>query len=494
MLNKKRIEDYIIYEMNFYNNSKLDYEELKKLVNYIKNFKIDLVFEDYEELVNNNYLVELFNSIYRDREIVRKIYNSNNEVIINLFDFYCNSHNINIYDEVLLNLNVSTREVDALKQYLYEIAKYDVLDKISLDELFKLYNSNNISDIEKEKIREKIINSNLRLVVSVAKNYLRRGLSFLDLIQEGNIGLMKAIDKFDYKRGTSFSTYAVFWIKQKISRAVYEKGRNVRVPFNVYYKLVKLGEVSDRFEKEYGRLPSEKELSELLQISIVEVKMLVSLQNDTVSLNVKVGDEKDEELGNVIVDCETDVENTVLDSFNKEILESIIARSRITDVMKKVLYLRYGFADDKPLTLEETSDKLNLSRERVRQLEVNALQLLRNVVLRTRFDEAKKIVREKRLQEKGIVLSSGDANKFTIFQYFDEEKKSLIRKILDSLSMKDNFLIRQAFGMNYEDFYNVDILKVEERDYLENVLLEKIEQKLIGEKIDNIYYGKRKKL
>ncbi len=228
-----------------------------------------------------------------------------------------------------------------------------------------------------KRAREKLINSNLRLVVSIAKRYMNRGLTFSDLIQEGNIGLMRAVDKFDWRRGFKFSTYATWWIRQAITRAIADQARTIRIPVHMIETINKLKRVQRELEQKYEREPTAKEIARVLKIEPAKVEEILKISQEPSSLQAKVGTEGDTELSEFIHDEDAE---TPEDMASYELLKGHIegVLDTLSERERKVLELRFGLKDHKPRTLEEVGRVFGVTRERIRQIEAKALRKLRH--------------------------------------------------------------------------------------------------------------------
>ncbi len=260
---------------------------------------------------------------------------------------------------------------DSIRSYLREIGKYPLLTAVEEVDIAKRILTGD------DMAKERMINSNLRLVVSVAKKYVRGSkLNLLDLIQEGNLGLIKAVDKFDYKKGFKFSTYAMWWIRQAITRAIADQGRTIRIPVHMKERMNKLTKASRTFVSDNGREPTTEELADILDTTEDRVEQIVQLYGDTISLDTPIGDEEDAVLMNFVADDEmpaifSSVEQVML---GKE-LDDVL--SMLTDREQRILRLRFGFDNGKIWTLEEVGKEFNVTRERIRQIEAKALRRLR---------------------------------------------------------------------------------------------------------------------
>jgi len=270
-----------------------------------------------------------------------------------------------------LDVTIDHNVDDPVRMYLREIGKVPLLTTQQEIELAQR--------IEKKDVEAKrrLTEANLRLVVSIAKRYMGRGLLFLDLIQEGNLGLIRAVEKFDYRRGYKFSTYATWWIRQAVTRAIADQARTIRVPVHAVETINKLNRVQRELLQRNGREPSVEEIAAALGLAPSKVVEIQKAAQDPVSLETPVGDEDDSELGDFIVDHEADEPlEEVFRQIRREelfrVLESLPTRER------KVLELRFGLKGERPRTLEEVGDRFGVTRERIRQVEAKTLNRLKN--------------------------------------------------------------------------------------------------------------------
>ena len=287
--------------------------------------------------------------------------------------------------EVSLDLSIpeGVNIDDPVRMYLKEIGRVPLLsadEEILLAQQIEAGAKDDASYKEMkagERAKQKLIDANLRLVVSIAKRYVGRGMLFLDLIQEGNLGLIKAVDKFDYTKGYKFSTYATWWIRQAITRAIADQARTIRIPVHMVETINKLIRISRQLLRDKGREPLPEEIAEGMGISVERVREIQKIAQEPVSLETPIGEEEDSHLGDFIEDQDAiapdDAASYIL---LKEQIEDVF--SCLTDREQQVLVLRFGLKDGKPRTLEEVGQHFSVTRERIRQIEGKALTKLRN--------------------------------------------------------------------------------------------------------------------
>ena len=260
---------------------------------------------------------------------------------------------------------------DPVRMYLKEIGKVPLL---TAEEEIELAKRMELGD---EEAKKRLAEANLRLVVSIAKRYVGRGMLFLDLIQEGNLGLIKAVEKFDYRKGYKFSTYATWWIRQAITRAIADQARTIRIPVHMVETINKLIRVSRQLLQELGREPTPEEIAEEMNMPVERVREILKISQEPVSLETPIGEEEDSHLGDFIQDDNVPVPaDAAAFTLLKEQLVEVL--STLTDREQKVLRLRFGLDDGRARTLEEVGKEFNVTRERIRQIEAKALRTLRH--------------------------------------------------------------------------------------------------------------------
>ena len=276
---------------------------------------------------------------------------------------------------ILENLDDYVAIEDPIKMYLKEIGKIPLLN---VDEEMNLAKKICAPD-ENVRIeaRKKMAESNLRLVVSIAKRYMGRGMQLLDLIQEGNLGLLRAVEKFDYQKGFKFSTYATWWIRQAITRSIADQARTIRIPVHMVETINRLIKIQRKLVQELGREPKPIEVAKVMGIPVAKVREIMSFALEPVSMETPIGDEDDSHLGDFLQDANAKIPvNFAMDVLLHDQLMEVI--KSLTEREQKVILLRFGLEDGKPRTLEEVGKVFGITRERIRQIEAKALRKLRN--------------------------------------------------------------------------------------------------------------------
>jgi RNA polymerase primary sigma factor len=318
-------------------------------------------------------IVDAFEEVELEIDQVEKIYETIENMGIDLVgDIDAEISEIQISEEELdLSIPEGVSIDDPVRMYLKEIGKVPLL---TADEEIKLARRIENGDNESKR---RLAEANLRLVVSIAKRYVGRGMLFLDLIQEGNLGLIKAVEKFDYSKGYKFSTYATWWIRQAITRAIADQARTIRIPVHMVETINKLIRVSRQLLQEFGREPAAEEIAKEMGISVEKVREIMKISQEPVSLETPIGEEEDSHLGDFIPDDEAPLPSeaaafTLLKEQLIDVLDTLTARE------EKVLRLRFGLDDGRARTLEDVGKEFNVTRERIRQIEAKALRKLRH--------------------------------------------------------------------------------------------------------------------
>ena len=315
--------------------------------------------------ISTNALCDVLEKYNINAEQMDFIYKSIGEAGIQIVDE--DERERQLFEQALSDIGLD----DPVKMYLKDIGRVPLLSGDDEIELARLMLEGD------EAAKKRLSEANLRLVVSIAKRYVGRGMLFLDLIQEGNLGLMKAVEKFDYQRGFKFSTYATWWIRQSITRAIADQARTIRSPVHMVETINKLTRVQRVLLQELGREPSPSEIAEKMGVSEERVCEIQKIAQDPVSLETPIGEEEDSHLGDFIEDEKT---VTPSDSVSTRMLKEQLLRvlDSLTPREQKVVRLRYGLDDGKPRTLEEVGKEFNVTRERIRQIEAKALRKLRH--------------------------------------------------------------------------------------------------------------------
>lgn len=332
----------------------------------LQQLKNDFVTEYKQKgSIGSDTLCDKLEKIDLDPSQMEEIYKTLEVNGIKIIDDY--EKDKELYDQLLKEISMD----DPVKMYLKDIGKVPLL---SADDEIEL--ARKMMDGDEDAKRELSI-ANLRLVVSIAKRYVGRGMQFLDLIQEGNLGLMKAVEKFDYQKGFKFSTYATWWIRQAITRAIADQARTIRIPVHMVETINKVLRVQRQLMQEFGREPTPEEIAKEMGIPEQRVVEIQKISQDPVSLETPIGEEEDSHLGDFIEDEQAPAPtDAVALSLLKEQLIHVL--DTLTPREEKVLRLRYGIDDGKPRTLEEVGKEFNVTRERIRQIEAKALRKLRH--------------------------------------------------------------------------------------------------------------------
>ncbi|SFQ36483.1 RNA polymerase sigma factor RpoD [Caldicoprobacter faecalis] len=339
-------------------------DKLKKIKELIEKGKEKGVLT-YKEIM------DVLEDVDLDPEQIEKIYDTLESLGIDVLDEDAVPEDINPEEDLDLSLPEGVSIDDPVRMYLKEIGKVPLLTAEEEIELAKRMEQGD------EEAKRRLIEANLRLVVSIAKRYVGRGMLFLDLIQEGNLGLIKAVEKFDYRKGYKFSTYATWWIRQAITRAIADQARTIRIPVHMVETINKLIRVSRQLLQEYGREPQPEEIAREMDISEEKVREILKIAQEPISLETPIGEEEDSHLGDFIPDedAPAPAEAAAYNLLKEQLMEVL---DTLTPREEKVLRLRFGLDDGRARTLEEVGREFNVTRERIRQIEAKALRKLRH--------------------------------------------------------------------------------------------------------------------
>lgn len=331
-----------------------------------------------KKVLENSEVLETFKEEQKDPAMLDKIYDfleQSGVDVLRTEDVDIDSELFLEEDPVEQDLELEVPEGigvdDPVRMYLKEIGKVPLL---SMEEEIELAKRMELGD---EAAKQRLAECNLRLVVSIAKRYVGRGMQFLDLIQEGNLGLIKAVEKFDYSKGYKFSTYATWWIRQAITRSIADQARTIRIPVHMVETINRQIRVSRQLLQELGREPSVEEIAEKMEVSPERVREIRKISQEPVSLETPIGEEDDSHLGDFIQDNKVAVpaEAATFTLLREQLLEAL---ESLSEREQRVLSLRFGLYDGRPRTLEEVGREFNVTRERIRQIEAKALRKLRH--------------------------------------------------------------------------------------------------------------------
>ncbi|MBR3537684.1 MAG: RNA polymerase sigma factor RpoD [Eubacterium sp.] len=344
--------------------------EAKKNKNLIEDSDIIEAFKDNSEVLAPDKLAVILD-FFENNGIDVLTITEDDDLPDDDIDFFETDEEEVDIEQIDLSVPEGVSIEDPVRMYLKEIGKVPLL---SAEEEIDLAQRIENGD---EEAKKKLAEANLRLVVSIAKRYVGRGMLFLDLIQEGNLGLIKAVEKFDYRKGYKFSTYATWWIRQAITRAIADQARTIRIPVHMVETINKLIRVSRQLLQELGREPSPEEIAKEMEVSVEKVREILKISQEPVSLETPIGEEEDSHLGDFIQDDNVPVPaDAAAFTLLKEQLVEVLGT--LTDREQKVLRLRFGLDDGRARTLEEVGREFNVTRERIRQIEAKALRKLRH--------------------------------------------------------------------------------------------------------------------
>ena len=481
-----------------------DYNVIMKQIRAFNSF-----LEKYNYVPTPEVLIELINKNENLNDLIKIIFLKNKDMIVSgdiekltdnntlilLLEAYCLINNIEIKQSEENNIyyDDDLKLTDSVKIYLREIGEYPLLSiEQQRDLALKILDGDN-------KARELFINSNLRLVVNVARRYIGNGLTFLDLIQEGNLGLITAVDKYDVKKGFNFSTYAIWWIRQAITKAIEYKGRTIRIAAHVYEKVQLYKKVFRNLELKLNREPTINEIADEMELSVSEVSDLQQLQIDVVSINAIIEDEKRTELEDFIVSTDESPEDIATKENMKQDINNLLISCNLKPRERDILILRYGLDGKEPMTLVEIGKIYNLTRERVRQIESNALKKIRksNFVKRLvdytesptksllNIEMYRQIYKEDGNSNRAFLRRFGDkiedyevVGKLpSIYQLFGGYSKEQIDLMLTKLTEEERKLITLRYGDDLEKPKATKLSKEESRKYY-GVLVPKMKRLL----------------
>lgn len=492
--------------------------------NIISFEKIVNFFHDFNCFPPPNLLIELIDKNDTLNKILQDVVENNLEILQkydidskfsddiskNFIELYCLKNNIEIkkdddiqeedYTEFITDITNTVYTDDSVKMYLQEIHKPILTKEQEKSLALRIRNGD-------EKAKELFIERNLRLVIKVARKYTGHGISFLDLIQEGNLGLIKAVDKFDVTKGYKFSTYATCWIRQSIQRSLGDKSRNIRLPVHLYEKVKKYELLKKELSLKFNREPTFEELSKKMRVSIDTIYKYERLEHDTISLNMIVGDE-DSELEDFISLSTESIDNQFIEENLKDVIENLLKNSNLTTKEIDILKLRFGIGTNDPKTLEETGKIYGVSRERIRQIQEKALKKIRRsynvkelAIYMDNPKEAKKNIDRYRLKyqqhslqkiklkdrkESELKMEMQEKtkrkSKDNLYEYFSDYSKPEVSKVISRLDEDELELLHKRYGDNLLEPVKNDIDADEKKVIISNII-PRIQRMLEGKKV-----------
>lgn len=501
-----------IKPQNKYQDNIISFE---KIVNFFHNFNCFPPPNLLIELIDKN---DTLNKILQDvvennLEILQKYdidSKFSDDISKNFIELYCLKNNIEIkkdddiqeedYTEFITDITNTVYTDDSVKMYLQEIHKPILTKEQEKSLALRIRNGD-------EKAKELFIERNLRLVIKVARKYTGHGISFLDLIQEGNLGLIKAVDKFDVTKGYKFSTYATCWIRQSIQRSLGNKSRNIRLPVHLYEKVKKYELLKKELSLKFNREPTFEELSKKMRVSIDTIYKYERLEHDTISLNMIVGDE-DSELEDFISLSTESIDNQFIEENLKDVIENLLKNSNLTTKEIDILKLRFGIGTNDPKTLEETGKIYGVSRERIRQIQEKALKKIRRsynvkelAIYMDNPKEAKKNIDRYRLKyqqhslqkiklkdrkESELKMEMQEKtkrkSKDNLYEYFSDYSKPEVSKVISRLDEDELELLHKRYGDNLLEPVKNDIDADEKKVIISNII-PRIQRMLEGKKV-----------
>lgn len=492
--------------------------------NIISFEKIVNFFHDFDCFPPPNLLIELIDKNDTLNKILQDVVENNLEILQkygidskfsddiskSFIELYCLKNNIEIkkeddiqeedYTEFITDITNTVYTDDSVKMYLQEIHKPILTKEQEKSLALRIRNGD-------EKAKELFIERNLRLVIKVARKYTGHGISFLDLIQEGNLGLIKAVDKFDVTKGYKFSTYATCWIRQSIQRSLGDKSRNIRLPVHLYEKVKKYELLKKELSLKFNREPTFEELSKKMRVSIDTIYKYERLEHDTISLNMIVGDE-DSELEDFISLSTESIDNQFIEENLKDVIENLLKNSNLTTKEIDILKLRFGIGTNDPKTLEETGKIYGVSRERIRQIQEKALKKIRRsynvkelAIYMDNPKEAKKNIDRYRLKyqqhslqkiklkdrkESELKMEMQEKtkrkSKDNLYEYFSDYSKPEVSKVISRLDEDELELLHKRYGDNLLEPVKNDIDADEKKVIISNII-PRIQRMLEGKKV-----------